>query len=426
MGTHIWIFQNPLEKGIDKKHYPPITYEYAQEEIAAKAGINIQSGDATDVGALHEDLIEVMPAVEEANSISEELDKRVKFEIILVAPNKLGDLKGKAQGFDKKHMKSAQPEVCVKMKNLENGTEFIWPKEKFLNRLYLMKEMYNNYEDEDDWDLPEEKDPFQEDLNQEICIGTAQVFLQPIAYMVEMKEQLEVTDLKGNKIGIMNVEVAPCDEKGREYTEADDKFVDSPDDLVGKNVSFIFKIQNCRGLPNKYTDMQCKYKIYLNEKDTTTTKISLTSNPDFNHKEIFKFHPATRQLVEYLNNGSVVVQVMGKQYVRKSAVAKHKGMHTRDLIKSDRGVFSKTANLMNGFQMNGRVVDPQKQSVIVELLLLKKTQARLQQKCDFVKKLLDRAEERNRGKIPTATLKAIFTATNEDQVAMQLKRFEGN
>ena len=156
-----------------------------------------------------------------------------------------------------------------------------------------------------------------------------------------MKEQLEVTDLKGNKIGIMNVEVAPCDEKGREYTEADDKFVDSPDDLVGKDVSFVFKVQNCRGLPNKYTDMQCKYKIYLNEKDTTTTKISLTSNPDFNHKEIFKFHPATRQLVEYLNNGSVVVQVMGKQYVRKSAVARHKGMHTRDLIKSDRGVFSK-------------------------------------------------------------------------------------
>ena len=33
-----------------------------------------------------------------------------------------------------------------------------------------------------------------------------------------------------------------------------------------------------------------------------------------------------------------------------------------------------------------------------------------------MKKLLERAEERNRGKIPTATLKAIFTATNEDQV----------
>ena len=61
--------------------------------------------------------------------------------------------------------------------------------------------------------------------------------------------------------------------------------------------------------------------------------------------EIFKFQPATRQLVEYLNNGSVVVQVIGKQYVRKSAVARHKGMHTRDLIKSDRGVFSKYVQL---------------------------------------------------------------------------------
>ena len=89
--------------------------------------------------------------------------------------------------------------------------------------------------------------------------------------MVEMKEQLEVTDLKGNKIGIMNVskpnpetwlvltflifqlEVAPCNKKGREYTEADDKFVDSPDELVGKDVHFVFKIVNCRGLPNKYT-----------------------------------------------------------------------------------------------------------------------------------------------------------------------------
>jgi hypothetical protein len=40
------------------------------------------------------------------------------------------------------------------MKNLAEGTEFIWPKEKFLNRLYMMKEMYNNYEDEDDWDVP--------------------------------------------------------------------------------------------------------------------------------------------------------------------------------------------------------------------------------------------------------------------------------
>ena len=46
-------------------------------------------------------------------------------------------------------------QVHVKMKNLENGTEFVWPKEKFRNRLYQMKEMYNTYEDDDDWEVPE-------------------------------------------------------------------------------------------------------------------------------------------------------------------------------------------------------------------------------------------------------------------------------
>ena len=37
--THIWVFQNPKEKGIAKKQYPPITFEYAQEEIAAKGNL---------------------------------------------------------------------------------------------------------------------------------------------------------------------------------------------------------------------------------------------------------------------------------------------------------------------------------------------------------------------------------------------------
>lgn len=126
------------------------------------------------------------------------------------------------------------------------------------------------------------------------------------AYMVEMKEQLEVTDLKGNKIGVMNVEVAPCDDKGREYNESDDMFVDSPDDLVGKNVNFAFKILNCRGIPSKYTDVHCKYRIYLNEKDTKTIKVNLTSNPDFNSNELFKFHPATRQVHLIMINFEIV------------------------------------------------------------------------------------------------------------------------
>lgn len=41
------------------------------------------------------------------------------------------------------------------MKNLENGAEFVWPQEKFRDRLYQMKEMYDHYEDENEWDREE-------------------------------------------------------------------------------------------------------------------------------------------------------------------------------------------------------------------------------------------------------------------------------
>ena len=67
---------------------------------------------------LHEDLIDVMPAVEEANSISEELDKRVKFEIILIAPNMLGKLKHKHEGFEDRDKTSSQPEVFFNILNI--------------------------------------------------------------------------------------------------------------------------------------------------------------------------------------------------------------------------------------------------------------------------------------------------------------------
>ena len=86
---------------------------------------------------------------------------------------------------------------------------------------------------------------------------------------------------------------------------------------------------NCRGIPNKYTvrnvivvtrildieslkriysndiinvtffiqDVHCKYHIYLDDTDTITEKISLTSNPDFNHSKLFKFPTVTRQVI---------------------------------------------------------------------------------------------------------------------------------
>ncbi|XP_071522909.1 LOW QUALITY PROTEIN: kinesin-like protein KIF28P [Panulirus ornatus] len=409
--TQLWLFQNPVECKKSNMHYPVITFEYAQEEIAAKNGVNMSSGDGYAPN-IQQDLMEVIPAVEEANSISEELDRLVKFEILLVAPQVLGEKQGKT-------------EVQVKMKNLANGTEFVWPKEKFLNRLYIMKEMYQKYEEEEEWRRPENEDPFQESLDTEVHIGTVQVDLKPLAYNVELKEQLEITNYKGVDVGMMNVELIPCNKSGREYTEADDMFVDSPSDLVGTSLNFKVKIDNCRGLPTKYADMYCAYKFYLDEKETKTKLVSETSNPDFSHSKVFTFSPVTDQLVHFLQHNNLAIKVMGKQRIRRSAMPRTQGLTTKDMLRSDRAVFSRTANLMNGFQMGGRVVDPQKQSIIVELLLMKKTQARLQQKVDSIRKLIKEAENISRVRVSTSLLKEVMQASSPEQADLLIRKLSG-
>ena len=50
------------------------------------------------------------------------------------------------------HMLISQ--VMVRVINLETKHEWIWSRQKFLNRKYIMQEMYDNFQEGDEWDLP--------------------------------------------------------------------------------------------------------------------------------------------------------------------------------------------------------------------------------------------------------------------------------
>ena len=48
--------------------------------------------------------------------------------------------------------------VNVKMKDLTNDNEWLWNKNKFINRKFIMQEMYQNFVDGDtDWDVEKVK-----------------------------------------------------------------------------------------------------------------------------------------------------------------------------------------------------------------------------------------------------------------------------
>ena len=47
------------------------------------------------------------------------------------------------------------PKVCVKLRNLDNELEYVWQRDKFVRRKYLMQEMYQNFVEGSDWKLPD-------------------------------------------------------------------------------------------------------------------------------------------------------------------------------------------------------------------------------------------------------------------------------
>lgn len=198
-----------------------------------------------------------MPKVGRANAMSKELRKDTKFEIVLVAPLARGQ-------------KTGVTEIWVKAINTREDTEFLWDNDKFNNRYFGMQELYQNYsEGFKNWDVTkvsacgtmsthgfscvfQDRDPFYEPPDSEMIIGGVTAYLRSLAYMVESDEQIAIVDFQGQERGQIKVGLYPCTPQGKEITG---DFVDNPEDLVGKNLSFKVKINEAVGLPRKFVNV---------------------------------------------------------------------------------------------------------------------------------------------------------------------------
>lgn len=394
--TKYFVFVNPKERDSSKQPHTEITFEMAQEEIAKKSGFDIegQNKSREDV-LLQEDLLEMLPAVEEANSISEELDKKRKFDLMIVSPEARGELSGRT-------------EVMVRMKDLETNHEWIWPRQKFFNRKYVMQEMYNDLIEGDDWALPADKDPFIDDPNADYHIGSVKLWLKSVAYMIEMKEQLEITDFKGNEVGLLNFEVLPCDKTGKkEYTDDDDIFVEAPEELIGKEINFNMKLLGAKGLPNKFTDIYAKYMFYLDNKPVITKKIPNTINPDWNFTQLHATPKCTQEFIKYVSEGAIMVQIWGKFKPPKEK----KKINTRDSF-INAGVQKGATHNAN---TNVKKYDAEKMKYMMETAMLRKRQEKMEKRLAWFRKMLDVAEEHKKKKISTSIVKGVYDAPTADQ-----------
>ncbi|XP_071172316.1 kinesin-like protein KIF28 isoform X21 [Mytilus edulis] len=305
--NHMYVFINPMKKSEAGDDLPAeITWEFAQKEIAQVKGFATGSaGLSKDQQIAQEQVLEILPMVSEVNAVSEELDKHKSFEVVLIAT-------AATDGSDLSNNQGTK--VMVKMKNLLNGNTWLWERGKFMNRRYLIQELYQRFLDgEDVSKVPKEEDPFWEPT-EDVLIGTANVFLQSLCYALDFDDKVLITDYKGQEEGYLYVHVTPCAANGKPLDE--ESFVEDPKDLLSKPYNFkvtvnkaeINKVRFSKGINVKYS---VKVESKGDSVETPTMKNTLT--PEFKHFKVIQITKLKKKHLEFFETKSICFHVYGTQ-----------------------------------------------------------------------------------------------------------------
>ncbi|KFV87338.1 Kinesin-like KLP6, partial [Struthio camelus australis] len=218
-------------------------YDFFQSELAAAEGFSVDDLGAAgskdsraDPGvlAVFHDYIKLMPLVAEVNQMSEELKKDLKFEL------KVKNLASTdSRGYD------LQKEIMVKVTHATTNQVWVWSKAKFINRKFLMEELYQRFQEGEDTHVNQDSDPFWDPV-EVVHLGSAHVWLQSLAYCVQLEEQTELLNSEGLEEAVVLINLSPCSRDGRILGE-DDTVID-PLELLGRRVDFQIHIAECLGV----------------------------------------------------------------------------------------------------------------------------------------------------------------------------------
>ena len=132
--TQYYVFADPSKAKPNEAYW---TFELMQDEIAKASGVIDKDNKNMTPEEIkcQSELVDLMPSVEEANSISIKLDKKVLFSILPVSAAARGDVDGHFEAF-------------ISVKNFATGYEWLWPKNKFMDRKADFTGIYNDFMDD--------------------------------------------------------------------------------------------------------------------------------------------------------------------------------------------------------------------------------------------------------------------------------------
>ena len=174
-----------------------------------------------------------------------------------------------------------------------------------------MKELYNRYLDEEDFDIfaiSKEDDPLWDQQKQSL-LGYAFYKLEPVAYLMSNFSNVSIISVNGDIMGTLAVDVIPHDKEGKEFEE----IPEHPTDLIGEEIDFRVYIKECRDLPENFSkNLQVEYTSFHDNMDYKT-KIYNTDNkePNIEIEESFehKIEYLTKDDIEFLEKDKICFKV---------------------------------------------------------------------------------------------------------------------
>jgi hypothetical protein len=249
---------------------------------------------------IEERLAKLIPLINEANSMAEELRKPVRFEARLSVKSNNVNL---STLDELRNLKTI--DVTIRVTSLENGNVWHWNHIKFDSRLYMMRELYQEYMDFGPREIPKSKDPFW-DPPEAVEIGKAYVYLKALSQLVEIESDFAIVDYKGDEQGQLSVSIFPEGPGGEDLD-----YLATSEELIGKPLTLLVRIPSAKGIPPKFNNDVFVNFAFMDQVKETEACETKTTNPTWKFQTRFKFDQVNEELRQYLLKEAAVFEVRG-------------------------------------------------------------------------------------------------------------------
>lgn len=147
-----------------------------------------------------------------------------------------------------------------------------------------------------------------------------------------------------------------------------------------------------------------------------TPVIPDTNNPDFNYHKHISFRPVTAEVLKYLMEGRIQIELFGIQM----PIRRDLSMSTRELIESEKLAKSQISALNN----NQKVIDMGKIKYEMEAEVLRKRQIKVEQKLAHLREIVKYGEQRGLEVVSIKYIKGILDAPTNEKLDKWLKSFQ--